>query len=425
MSKAAKISIFILIALLLLTFGLSILILLDKQKTESHVAALQQDISAYQDREKKYILESKDVKQKAQEIEAANAKLAEQLARFEEVDLDDMENKLKQLAQERDKWEKQVKEITAERDRALAQVKETRIQLQEAVKKSQSGAQQPAAASVQPPPSGEQFGGQQEGYWARILKERAELAVKADDLTRQLNQANVKITELKKENSDLQMAVTDLQRVKEEIDRQVKRGQDLADSLSLQLARAQNDKDYLSGRIEKITRENDSLRTQIRELTGTKLALEKSIVRMQEEKKDVEKRLTKTENVIQERIDDIWQLKKSLDDTLEDGAAAKDGIELSPIVVSPGGGENAAVATPPVEGTRRTFDANVVSVNSENNFVIINAGAAAGLKLGDMLNVYRGSDFIAGIEVIQVRNDIAAADIKNRSDTIQVGDVVR
>jgi hypothetical protein len=57
--------------------------------------------------------------------------------------------------------------------------------------------------------------------------------------------------------------------------------------------------------------------------------------------------------------------------------------------------------------------------------VIVDIGSNKGLKEGDVLNVYRGAEFIAGLEVIQVRRDIAAADIRNKILDIEVGDVVR
>jgi hypothetical protein len=41
------------------------------------------------------------------------------------------------------------------------------------------------------------------------------------------------------------------------------------------------------------------------------------------------------------------------------------------------------------------------------------------------VNVYRGASYIAGLEVIQVRKDILAADIKNKMMTIEVGDSVK
>jgi hypothetical protein len=41
------------------------------------------------------------------------------------------------------------------------------------------------------------------------------------------------------------------------------------------------------------------------------------------------------------------------------------------------------------------------------------------------MKVYRRSNEIASLEVIQVRRDICAADIKSKSVELQVGDIVR
>ena len=62
---------------------------------------------------------------------------------------------------------------------------------------------------------------------------------------------------------------------------------------------------------------------------------------------------------------------------------------------------------------------------NENNFVIVNIGEGTGVRLGEQLSVYRDSKYIAKLEVIQVRKDISAADIKEQSSKIKVGDSVR
>ena len=41
------------------------------------------------------------------------------------------------------------------------------------------------------------------------------------------------------------------------------------------------------------------------------------------------------------------------------------------------------------------------------------------------MNVYRGAEYVAGLEVIQVRKDIAAADIISKVVDIKIGDAVR
>ena len=46
------------------------------------------------------------------------------------------------------------------------------------------------------------------------------------------------------------------------------------------------------------------------------------------------------------------------------------------------------------------------------------------MQLGEVLNVYRDTKYLAKVEVIQVRDDISAADIKEQSTKIKVGDII-
>ena len=67
----------------------------------------------------------------------------------------------------------------------------------------------------------------------------------------------------------------------------------------------------------------------------------------------------------------------------------------------------------------------ILSVNQENNFVIVDLGASSGIRIGDTLSVYRGTKYIASLEVIQVRKDICAADIREKGAKIKAGDIIR
>ena len=51
--------------------------------------------------------------------------------------------------------------------------------------------------------------------------------------------------------------------------------------------------------------------------------------------------------------------------------------------------------------------------------------ANSSVSVGSVLRVYRDSNEIATLEVIQVRRDICAADIKDKSTELKVGDIVR
>ncbi len=56
---------------------------------------------------------------------------------------------------------------------------------------------------------------------------------------------------------------------------------------------------------------------------------------------------------------------------------------------------------------------------------VVDAGENIGLRLGDKISVFRDADYVASLEIIQLRKDISAADIKEQRSPIQVGDSVR
>ena len=71
-------------------------------------------------------------------------------------------------------------------------------------------------------------------------------------------------------------------------------------------------------------------------------------------------------------------------------------------------------------------EGSIISINESNNFVIVDLGQDnSSVSIGAHLKVYRDSNVIANLEIIQVRRDICAADIKTKSAELKVGDVVK
>lgn len=426
MSKTAQHIILILVVLFIVALGLALWGWGQKAQLENDKLSLNKQIEDFFVREKGYIQDNKGLKDKVAEIEKAKADLQTQLDKFKDIKLDDIEKNIKELTEQRDEWKKKVDVLSAERDKLVSQ-----LAVKVAVPSPLVAAAVAPAVLPEGSPSTETTQDQdvaaeqqQDAFWADVLKEKADLQLKLENLTATMNATNVELVELKKKNSDIQLALNEMSNDKDAIEREIKHGKDLADSLSLELARAQNEKKFLNDRVGKLLEENSSLHDQIKQLSSTKIALEKSIVRLQDEKKTIEKKLIETENVIQGRVDQIWSIKESLDRDLKPQAKDSGEIELPPIVVS----AQTSVANPSVDqnvGAEPGFHGNVVSLNQENNFIIVDIGESEGLRVGDTLSVYRGTEYIAGLEVIQLRKDIAAADIKDKVAEIQVGDVVR
>lgn len=401
-----------------------------KQTVEQTKAGLENQVEDFLSREKKQLLEMNQLKEQIKVAEEKKAALEEELKKFSGIDIEGMKEKISTLTQERDQWQARIDALQKEKQELLVKLEqkpEPQIVYQQmdpdgnAMEPEQQG--EDAITTEESLAMKDGLRVEDELYWAQILKERTNLELEVEKLRRDLSQSAIQLTELKKKNTDFQMELTKMVHEKEEIERQIKHGKDLSDSLSLELARAQNDKKFLNDRLVRVGDENSGLREQIRQLTSTKIALERSIVSLQDEKKEIERKLLETENVIQGRIDEIWQIKQSLDQSF--GPNAKDGagqVELPPIVVSSksveGGQDPNVNAAPGLSGS-------IVSVNNENNFVIVDIGQNQGVALGHSLTVYRGTEYVAGLEVIQVRKDIAAADIVKKVSDIKVGDIVR
>lgn len=177
----------------------------------------------------------------------------------------------------------------------------------------------------------------------------------------------------------------------------------------------------------------------IKQLTTTKVSLEKSIANLFEEKSAIDKKLAETENIIQGRIDEIWQIKKDIDSRIDiqgsqtrRPAAASSEIELAPIVVSAkkNAGSSKKVsaktaASAEKASARKKVQGSIVSVNEDNNFVIVDLGERSGIKVGDAYKVYHNGVQVGSVEVIQIRQDISAADIRQKTAPFSVGDTVR
>ena len=435
MSKAAKQSIFILIFLLVGSLGFAGYSIFEKQKLEQVKGALERQLNESQDREKKSFNESTSLKDQLKKIEDEKNEL-ESRAKKAEKQVEDLLAQVSQVTGDRDKWQSRVTEITKERDELVAKLKEKPPSAPAAeivsAPPSTSSSETPKIVTPSPTSSDESQTptasvearpASDEQYWAGVLRDKAALEVKLAGMKQELSKSSVEVVELKQKNSDLQIELDSFKNKQDQISREIKYKEDLINNLSLELARSKNDKKFVADRVEKVDQENTELREQLKKLFLTKSSLEKSIVRISDEKDKLEKQVGQSESLIQSKIDEIWEIKDSIDKTFKNSKVPQGNgaVELPPIVVSAQG--NAANFN---EGASAPgLNAKVVSINQDNNFVIIDAGDNAGVKLGDALSVYRDSKYIARLEVIQTRKDIAAADIKEQWTKVKAGDLVR
>jgi len=425
MSKGAQKAIYILIALLVVVIIFSALTMVQKMSAVEARNKLEAQLQKAEEREVKQAKEVKTLKDDIAALTEQNVVLDKQ-AKEATGKVDGLIAKVDEANSERDKWKQRIDVVRVERDELLASVQELKKKqdvLQAELNKASIGLSSSSSDSTDI--NFDISSNVDEKYWADILKKKASLEIEVERLREDLADNVVEMSTIRQENENLKVELGSLQNASEEIIREVQYREDLVNNLSLQLAKAKNSNKFSITHVEKLSKENEQLRADLKKLHTAKGKLETTVVKIKQEKDKLERELTNRESLIQAKIDEIWEIKESLDQTFRKTKLTPPGdeIELPPILVSSETPAPAVQFNPGMEPAG--FNGRVVSVNKENNFVIVDVGANSGISLGNTLAVYRGAKFIGKLKVIQVRTDIAAADITEQSIEIQAGDTVR
>jgi predicted nucleic acid-binding Zn-ribbon protein len=325
---------------------------------------------------------------------------------------------LEDASRKKEDLEKKYEEVNKVREGLSRKLKEQSSQIESSVQTSSST--QEAAPQAN------------DAYWADVLKAKGELELQLTNLRDDFKSLQITNEQAQREKNNLELDLNNLKRENSDLKRQIDYNQKLADSIAQELVREKNDKAQIQDGYKTVKNENASLARQLQMLNERKASLEKKTQELQTNKTELEHRLSEMETMLTERVTQIGGLKQRMDEIKsnvtppaeeeERSTGKKDAVELPAIVVRP---QQADAAGSKPGSADTGLAGKIMAVNRDNNFVIINLGQDAGLKIGDTLKVYRGGRAIAGIEVIQVRRDISACDIKREADAIKIGDPVK
>jgi chromosome segregation ATPase len=352
-----------------------------------------------------------------QDLKNENTTLNTKIAQLEN-NLRDNANKLNALNSELDRVSKEKQELEKSYDLIAKEKKDLTEKLRSRQASQQISASQPQVAAVAQAT---------DAYWGEVVKAKADLELQLPALRNELKTARIGNEELQREKNLLQLEIKNLSRDNEDLKRQFDYNQKLIDSISQDLVREKNDKIQIQNNLKTLKAENRVLTRILKGLNTRKINLERKVQELEEKNSSIERSAGEMETMLKDRALQISELKEQLDYLAPGEGAAKaetaqrrETVELPEIVVRPRPEEPAPESTSvvPREG-------KVLAVNRENNFVIIDLGQVSGLAQGDILQVYRENNKIAAIEVIQLRQDIAACDIKNEATEITIGDTVR
>jgi len=343
------------------------------------------------------------------ELSEKNTSLGSQIGRLE-GSLRESENKISALNRQLDEVSRQKDEF--ETKYGLA--KKNQDELMEKLRSQQ--VPEAAGPQLQALPQNTDI------YWAGVLKAKTDLELQLGNIRNELKSVKISNEQLQREKSTLELDISNFRRDNEDLKRQLEYNQKLMDSLAQELVREKNDKMQIQDNFKLVKNENAVLSRQLKSLNNHKVELDKKLEQLQEERSSLERRLTDMETMLTDKLSQINGLKEQIDTvrsgaTVETPSEKSESVELPPIIVRPQI-EDAAAEAPSLAG-------KVLAINKDNNFVIIDLGEDAGIKLSDTFRVYRGGKAVATIEVIQTRKNIAACDIKEETAAIIVGDTVK
>lgn len=189
------------------------------------------------------------------------------------------------------------------------------------------------------------------------------------------------------------------------------------EDLNAELERQESDNLQIEG---KLKNDNVMFKAKIKALNKEKKMLSEKASAFADQNISLTSKFNELGLLLKNKVAEIEDIKKRVSFAPQDSIVfneEKKSVELTPIVVRP----LASVYT----SDKVPFIGKILAINRESAFAVINLGQDLGVKAGDNFLVYRDDKSIASLEVIQIRNLIAACDITKESRTIKVGDAVK
>lgn len=310
-----------------------------------------------------------------------------------------VKDELARVEAERNDLKSKYETVAGERDALAAKIKTIPVQ-QVSVSDASIGADIP------------------EEHWADFVRKKAALQAKAAELQNELINAKSKIAELDRDNKELSIKMDQLAKEKERIVSEIKFKERTLRIMSMDLVSEREERTAVVKEIKKLRKENISLKREIILSNKDKIKLQDTLKQTLEKKTGLEDRITDAETVLKEKSLAFEEMQDDLEEAISEGKrismSDSASVELPPIVVKPD--------VPGLRGIR----GEVIAVNYDEKFVVIDAGESSGLRPGILMKIMRGDKEIATVEVIETRKEISAADIKDTMGgfTIQEGDVV-
>ena len=264
-------------------------------------------------------------------------------------------------------------------------------------------------------------------FVANLLKEKIGLEVEIERFKNEVAPKDQEISRLKTETVDRDLKIAKLQEEKNAVEQKFRNSEQVAQILSSDILKEKDLNKEDKAVSEKIAMENNALKSRVSEFEE----IAEEYNSLLAEKDSMRARIARLENDVESRDQEINKFKVALQESAvksqemrAEAYYSPEEVELPPIRAQ----KTAKLTTPSLEriGEKAGLEGRIVTVNKEHNFVVIDLGKQDGIAIGNKFNVYRGQAFLGSVEVIQARDRIAAADIKDLKEgmDIEINDTV-
>ena len=309
-----------------------------------------------------------------------------------------IKEKLSKLETESEGWKKKWSSASKERDELVEKLKKSAVSEIRGVE-------------------GVETGYISEDHWADFVQSRASLEAKLEVIGKTLFEEKIKIAKMDKENKELGIQIDQLSKEKKRLLEAIKFKERTMRIMSIDLVSERESRGSAIDEVKKLRKENVGLKRELVMANRELMKLQDSFKEVVYKRDELEDKIADAGSILKEKTMAFEELQEQLAQVIKggkkiisDGSAS---VELPPIVVKP--------STPGLKELR----GEIIAVNHEEKFVVVDIGESSGLRPGVLLKIMRGGKEIGAVEVIETRREISAADIKETVSgyTIQEGDI--
>ena len=233
---------------------------------------------------------------------------------------------------------------------------------------------------------------------ALVLGERDALKNQVQDLEQVKSRIEEDLTRARRELTDTQAKMAQAIEAHETLSRSLEDREQQIDRLTKELEKAQTESRQASTKLSALQGERETIRQQLAQLQRTKDDLESKVAELSQ------RPTVELEKVL---VTDT-HLPPAASPAASFSASAQSSSTTAPMV-------------------RRLPDGQVVVVNREYDFIVMNLGKNHGLSIGQEFQIVRGDAVLGRVKVEKVYDELSAAAIlpESRKDEIHEGDTVK